>query len=620
MTAVQKTFRKDIQGLRALAVLAVILDHLEVPFSNGGFIGVDVFFTLSGFLITRLIVERLQGDGFKLFGFYKNRFWRLFPALLVTLAVTLLVAVLLFPAVLISDTAEASLAALFSVSNLYFFTEAGYWDYTAKYKPLLHTWSLGVEEQFYVLYPAMLIWAHLRKWNLRLILLAMAVLSLLLSVVVTASNPDAGFYLLPFRVFEFCLGGLVCLWPQQRLSERLSALIGVLALAVLVACVYAFEFIERFPSWWPLIPCLACAVLLLIRPVGFNRIILEHPVMVAIGNFSYSWYLVHWPVVVFYLFVLPHKPEGVDQVIMFSGSLLLAVLLHRFVEQPFRYHRRNSWLLWFFVLLLIWLCFWLISRDGQLKSTVLPVSEVTSLSDKAVNLQRYQLWFSQCDTHSRGISEQCLEPHKISQNVLIVGDSFGIDGFNIMSAWQPDNHYILMSEKGCPPIINTSQVLNKSCDAVFDRLLHYLTDNPGVDEVVYSIRIDFARLPALRKSIQTLIQHPVRVTVLGVGPQYQEQARILAHGATDFAEASKRVNQHQQNRLYVLNEQAKEQVEQAGARYIDKLSYFCPQQQCRVFTEDQKEMVTYDRNHLSLGASMDYAKYLVQFDSPREVQ
>ncbi len=205
------TYRPDIDGLRAIAVLAVVIFHLGVPGFDGGYVGVDVFFVISGFLITSIIKSKLESGDFSLRDFYSRRIRRLVPPLLVTVAATVIGAGLLLTPYDMIRFSRSAVAAIFSLSNIVFFLEAGYWDTASELKPLLHTWSLGVEEQFYLFWPAllMLIMSARARVSFTAAMVAITVCGFALCAWYTTVNQSAAFYLLPFRVFQFSLGALV---------------------------------------------------------------------------------------------------------------------------------------------------------------------------------------------------------------------------------------------------------------------------------------------------------------------------------------------------------------------------------------------------------------------------
>ena len=301
-TATHISYRPDIDGLRAIAVVSVILFHLNAL--RGGFVGVDIFFVISGFLITSLLWKEIQATGtVSLIGFYDRRIRRIFPALFAMFAVSWVVGFLyLFPNEF-TAFARSMLAALLSVANLFFWRESGYFAAAASTKPLLHTWSLGVEEQFYVLFPPLLALLYkLSARRLKLSLTVLALLSFALCVALTRSSPDAAFYLPVTRAWQLLFGSLLALNDLAVLRHRLwrnaAALLGLLILGYTLL---RFSSATPFPGYMALLPTLAAALLIAAGTKGKTLVgrVLSFKPFVFVGLISYSLYLWHWPLIVF---------------------------------------------------------------------------------------------------------------------------------------------------------------------------------------------------------------------------------------------------------------------------------------------------------------------------------
>jgi len=346
---VAKGYRPDIDGLRAVAVLAVLFYHVGFGWFPGGYVGVDVFFVISGFLITRLIRDEIATGTFRFSTFYIRRARRLFPAMFVTLAATFLAGTALFGPEDLERLGRAVVSAVLSVSNVLFWLESGYFDAAAETKPLLHTWSLAVEEQFYFLWPVTLV--ALMAWSRRVaarsetyagwivpgVLVLAGVASLVATQIVLEIDQAAAFYLVPFRISEFAIGALM-VWlvvyrPQRAIVSDLLIVAG-LALIVWPVLTYSSETV--FPGLAALPPCVGTALLILAGPARRTGLILNNRVAVGIGLISYSLYLVHWPIIVFVRSWLVRPLDPVEQAVIVVVSIAIAAAMYRFVEQPFR--------------------------------------------------------------------------------------------------------------------------------------------------------------------------------------------------------------------------------------------------------------------------------------------
>jgi len=327
------THRDDIDGLRAVAVGLVILFHYGVI--GGGFVGVDVFFVISGFLISGIIERELEQGRFSFVHFYERRVRRIFPALFAMLFASAgAAALLLFPADLLRFGQSAAAAALFW-SNIHFFNTADYWDVAASAKPLLHTWSLAVEEQFYLVFPLLLFaLSRLRRWK-RAALAALFVLSFAASVWAVKTAPAAAFYLAPYRFWEFLMGAGLLWWRPQ--TARYAAWLAAAGLGMILFAGVTLTRGTAFPGLAAVLPCLGTALLLRAgeTPNAVSRALSLRPV-VFLGLISYSLYLWHWPVWVFAQSWLMQAPDAWQTAGCAALTLALSVLSWRFVEQPFR--------------------------------------------------------------------------------------------------------------------------------------------------------------------------------------------------------------------------------------------------------------------------------------------
>lgn len=335
-TPTPKQFRHDINGLRAIAVVAVVLYHFGIPGFTGGFVGVDVFFVIPGFLMTGIIVSGLERGNFSLWGFYLARVRRIVPALLVLCASMLLLGLLWLPSLDYQQLTTHTVSALAFISNIIFWRESGYFDTVSHYKLLLHTWSLSVEWQFYILLPlgCLLVCRLLGKRALQWILLALGVSSLLLSIYASQRWPSAAFYLLPTRIWEMLAGGLVWwLTQQHRVNANLSKLLEGVGLLLIVLAIVLFDTSLAWPGPAALVPVVGAMLVL-----GAQRQQspwTANPISRRLGASSYSLYLWHWPLVV----VLTYASEQHNTAWIGAGLLLTLVLGEtslRWVENPAR--------------------------------------------------------------------------------------------------------------------------------------------------------------------------------------------------------------------------------------------------------------------------------------------
>jgi len=333
-------YRPEIDGLRAVAVIPIVLFHAGVEWLSGGYIGVDIFFVISGYLIGSIILGDLEGGRFSFRHFYLRRMRRILPALMVSVAVTLATGYFLLLPDEWMELAQSAAAALFFVPNIHFWLASStYFGLDVATQPLLHTWSLGVEEQFYLLAPALLVFFHrrFREITLPIMLLLLCLLSFWVNLHWMALDSKFSFYMLPARAWELLVGVLLawCLpryLPHPRTGDWLSAA----GLALCIVPVFLLDEHSAFPDVNALYPTFGSALIILgtaASPACRVARLLSTGPFVAVGRISYSLYLVHWPVVV-YLGLL--RPDESRPVLVLVISTLLATASYRFVEERYR--------------------------------------------------------------------------------------------------------------------------------------------------------------------------------------------------------------------------------------------------------------------------------------------
>lgn len=337
-------YRKEIDGLRALAVLPVILFHAGFEIVSGGFVGVDVFFVISGFLITSILLQEHENNRFSLLDFYERRARRILPALYFILGLSIIMAWQWLLPVDMERFSEKVIAVVFFVSNFFFWKESGYFDAALELKPLLHTWSLAVEEQFYVFFPLLLIvlWKMPKRSRVPIIAL-IALSSLMLAHWAAYNKPVAAFYLLPARCWELLLGALAAFYnrlptdTKNRLSAAHQQWVSLLGLALIVISLFLFDKQTPFPSLYTLLPTIGAVLILLFTQKGsIVYTILGNRLFVGIGLISYSAYLWHFPLFAFARHANISEPSLANMFALSGLTLVLAYFTWRFIENPFR--------------------------------------------------------------------------------------------------------------------------------------------------------------------------------------------------------------------------------------------------------------------------------------------
>ena len=492
-------YRDDIDGLRCLAVMLVVLFHVQLPFISGGYLGVDVFFVISGFLVTSVITNSMERGTFRFSNFYARRIRRLFPAVFVTVVASLVAGWFLFPPDAYSDLAQSSIATLLSGSNIYFWATSGYFETAAHYKPLLHTWSLAVEEQFYLVWPLSILLIAGRTPNRRRLAVALAV-AVVLSTglaewMIRRDAMSAAFFLLPFRINEFAIGALVAFLPalKARYANEGLSLAG-LAGVLVPSFLYTPETV--FPGLSAMVPCVATAALIYAGPQTLLAKLFSLRPLTYVGRISYSVYLAHWPIIAFFLFWRGSAVglSPVEQAVLVAASLALGALLYHLVETPFRVVRGEAKIganlsnrgvgVWFagsslvavVVAAFVWVNDGFEARydtDGEIGGLV---ATMTRWDPEDVRLLNAEM------QRARG-----------SRRILVIGDSHAGEAIPSYRRWAIANDAVVFTKTlpGCIPLldVNTqySVRFRKDCeDRNFDGLRAELAQ--GYDLVVLHAR------------------------------------------------------------------------------------------------------------------------------------
>jgi peptidoglycan/LPS O-acetylase OafA/YrhL len=339
--------RLDIDGLRATAVVPVVLFHARVPGFGGGFVGVDIFFVISGYLITSIIAKEISSGDFSILSFYGRRIRRIFPAFFVMTAFSAVAGVLLLLPSELSNLGSSIVAATFFVSNMLFWQKSGYFGLRSELEPLLHTWSLGIEEQFYLGFPLFL-WLWLKFGRARTIWLGVALVAAV-SFGVGAYSIDrwqeATFYLILTRAWELLLGAFLAVWPNAAIKRSgLRDSLSIVGLLLIAWPVFTFSTATTFPGLNALFPCVGAALIIVtgMRDHSLAGRMLSNSAFVFTGWISYSFYLWHWPLIVFWKYYFIRPLNGADSIVIIILTFIIATLSWRFVETPFRKAGSNS--------------------------------------------------------------------------------------------------------------------------------------------------------------------------------------------------------------------------------------------------------------------------------------
>lgn len=333
-----ENYRPELDGLRALAMLGVLLFHLGIANFQNGFLGVDIFFVLSGFLITAQIAKRQENDDFSYVDFYIRRARRLLPTLCLVILVTLLAGVVLLSPQHLENASQSAIYSTVSLANIHFWLTAGYFDISSNYKPFLHFWSLSVEEQFYLIWPLIIIISAKifgLKFRLGFIVL-ITIISFIAFSTMSVTSANAAFYLTPFRIWEFGVGGILAL---ITVGIRQGGVLSLGATCVgLLLMIGSFLVSADMGSFqYPYLMAVTGAALVISAPLNpISKLVLANPVSVYLGRISYSFYLWHWPVIIYLKYYTSQNMGATAMLAAVIISFVLACLSYHFVENKFR--------------------------------------------------------------------------------------------------------------------------------------------------------------------------------------------------------------------------------------------------------------------------------------------
>lgn len=461
-------FRSDIEGLRAIAVLLVIAAHFAIPGFAGGFIGVDIFFVISGYLITGILFREMNGtDTIALWRFYANRLRRLLPALATMLIGSSLLANHLLHESQYREQGTASAMAAVWLSNIYFtFSDVDYFAEESTSNAMLHTWSLGVEEQFYLLWPLLILFiartyrGRNRRTAAVILFSVITVVSLIACLAYSTWNPQFAFYMMPTRTWQFSAGALVWLITcEQKISEPKALTIGASGTLLLVAAIFAIRPDAVYPGPLALLPTLATCLLLWAGKTSKQTAIgafLALPPMQILGRLSYSWYLWHWPVLIISEQLATIRGHAGNTALVLLITLLAAILTHILIEKPIRFgttaRAQPKWqiIMALFVMTLLNSQFlgWQTNTQKQLAKD--SNAFTSAMADIPIIYQHG------CDTWYQDAElRPCIYGQTdASKTAVLLGDSIGAQWFSALTDMLDTNHWrlIVLTKSSCPMV------------------------------------------------------------------------------------------------------------------------------------------------------------------------
>lgn len=664
---VHPVYRPDIDGLRAVAILSVVVFHAFPTHLRGGFVGVDIFFVISGFLISNIIFRSLQRGDFSFTEFYAHRIKRIFPALILVLATSFALGWFTLLPDEFKQLGKHMAAGAGFVQNFVLWKEAGYFDTASELKPLMHLWSLAIEEQFYLIYP-LLIWAAWRfRLNALAVLIVLAALSFGLNVLEIRGEAVKTFFVPQTRYWELLAGAVLAYLQLFRRTQPAAGegqdatspvLIGQTAssahrrrvrnnlqsacgLFLILVAAIAIHKGKAFPGWWALAPVMGAFLLILAGPQAWvNRNLLANRLMVFVGVISYPLYLWHWPILSFARIVEAEMPSPEIRGAAVAFSFLLAWLTYRLLERPIRFGRK-TWVKTALLSCLLTLVgsvgYVAYQRDGlgfrfeklapEYAKEVLKISEAWKFRDYPQPEASYVDGKYGFLTLGQG------KEHRI----LFVGDSHAQQYWNTAAAaLQKDpsaNTSVMFADLGVPPKLDQQIMADPAIDAVV--FSYYWAYKYGSDKVNQPMRccgpgrggvMGFYNLPLHSPEQMDQIDSDLKNTVDSLKNAGKKVYFVLDNPFGEELDPHSKVTRSIWHGIRIsvppplTREMAIDRAEPVRSRIlkiaretasivIDPIQFLCGEDVCPAFSEDG-ELLYKDYDHLSLNASLHHARYL----------
>jgi peptidoglycan/LPS O-acetylase OafA/YrhL len=626
------SYRPDIDGLRAIAILSVVLYHAFPPAVPGGFVGVDIFFVISGFLISSIIFRGLLHNRFSFVGFYAGRIRRLFPALLIMLATTFVVGWFSLVPEEFALLGKHIAGGIAFSDNVLLWREAGYFDRASELKPLMHLWSLGIEEQYYMLFPG-IIWLLWRtRGRLVGILATLAAGSFLANVWYVDIQPVATFFLPQFRMWELLAGASLAAWHLrglQRLAEgmplpdstalkkRLADMGSIAGLLLVGIALIATRSSDSFPGWWAVLPVAGTAFMIAAGPHALvNRHVLARSLLVSIGLISYPLYLWHWPLLSFARII-----EGTNLPLHLRAALLvasffLAWLTYRLIERPVRFGpnpRRKAVALACIALVLGYIGFNIHQREGLpfRKNLLLRIPSVLQpLSAYKFDDDRYfRAGVCHLRVHSgpEGFADICAAKGNDGKPTLFLwGDSHAAHYFPGLQEIFPELRLQQYTSPGCQPVLDWDIPGFPRCREVNAFVIRKI-EELRPDRVMLGSRwLGIGDGDKLRETIRLIKAAGVReVIVMGPVPRWEPnliEALLARYRAQPFQALPERMRDGIDQDKVRVDRALRRLAEESGARYISPIGYLCNDDGCLVRPREpgfEGMSIAFDDSHLT---------------------
>lgn len=622
-------YRPDIDGLRAIAVLSVLAFHLGVSrIASGGFVGVDIFFVISGYLITGIIDREIRDGTFSIANFYRRRALRILPAFFLMVIGVASASFFILPPIDLVAVGKSIAAAALSVSNVFFYL-APFGDFVDNMnaRPMVHTWSLGVEEQFYLFFPLLLSSAYkLGRETVTMLLAAIGVASFAISIWLLSRDFGAAYYLLPSRIWELMLGGLAALGafslPRSRVAKEGG---GALGLAMMLFAIVSIRSDQDFPFYWSLLPCLGSILVILSSEEtssGVGKLLSFRP-LVWIGLISYSLYLWHWPVIEFATLGLGIPLSRFIRWLITIICFVLALGSWWFVERPFRGLLKRSEKTVVLLPALGAICTMValgltyVAADG-FQSRFGPEANLVSsyLNVKAIgNVRAGRCFISRpSETFDWPL---CLGKETGEPRAILFGDSHAADLWPGLAAASHSLSLRQVTVSSCVPLLASYSDGRHFCANIIGAFFQqYLKRSHPNDTIVMSLRWQADRLDNLRATIKAFRSVGARVVIVGPRPEYTFALPRLEFSS--IAWNAPQVLIKGRIPLGTMDEALHRMASREQVEYVSLMKALCTQAKCRTYAGSHAPLMADTDNFTREGSQLVAPLLIAAITEPEE--
>ena len=618
-------YRPDIDGLRAIAVLAVVGFHYFPSLFPGGFIGVDVFFVISGYLITGILLRSLNEGTFSVSDFYARRVRRIFPALILVLACSFALGWAILLPTDFAQLGKQIVAGAFFVANFLFWSEAGYFDVSPEAKPLLHLWSLSIEEQFYIVWPWLILFAWKRKLPMAWTIAALVVASFATNIIITARDPVAAFFFPLSRAWELGLGALLACWQisarESRKDEapelhvRGLSLIGLLMIS---GSIILLDGTMPFPGWWAAVPVLGTGLIISAGPRAFlNRQLLAHPMLVWLGLISYPLYLWHWVLLSFALAAaeLGLAPDVtlIYRIGLVLLSVILAELTYRFVEKPIRFGNVASPVKVAALtasLAIAALMGGKVWGDGGFTTRYPANIDVLLAFDYDPKTDaRMDCWLT-TKAGAKDLDKACMPEPSKSKRVLIWGDSYSARLYTGLKSTHGENFAIGTSARnGCAAL----PAITKKCREHNKHVMSMIRQNPP-DVVIltgdWQLYREQKKQVDVRKSLMKITGELAdagvnKIIVVGPWPKWKSYLSKILYKKVEGSSFPRRLDSDLKQEVFDLNRRMSKYPWNDRVEYFSVTDVLCNDDGCLTYVAGTPiQLTSYNDSHLTTEAAV----------------